>query len=112
MDTKTKHEISPQELKARLDSGEKVVILDVREPHELKICSLVNTMHIPMAELADRLNELEKYKDQDIVVYCRSGGRSGRCVEYMKLQGFNRALNLIGGILEWSDQIDPSINKY
>lgn len=112
MDIKTQAEISPRELKSRLDSGEKLVILDVREPHELKICSLVNTVHIPMGELADRLTELDKYKDGDIVVYCRSGGRSGRCVEYMRLQGFNRALNLTGGILEWADQIDQSMNKY
>ncbi len=112
MDIKTQAEISPRELKSRLDSGEKLVILDVREPHELKICSLVNTVHIPMGELPDRLAELDKYKGEDIIVYCRSGGRSGRCVEYMRLHGFDRAINLTGGILLWSDEIDQSMSKY
>lgn len=109
---KTKAEITPKELKQRLDKGEDLVILDIREAQELAICKLNNTKHIPMGELAQRLNELESYKDRDIVVYCRSGGRSGQCVHYMKQHGFDGALNLVGGILAWSDDIDPTVRKY
>ena len=109
---KTKAEITPKELKERLDKGEDLIILDIREPQELSICKLKNTRHIPMGELAQRLNELEDYKNRDIVVYCRSGGRSGQCVHYMRQHGFNGALDLSGGILAWSDDVDPSVQKY
>jgi len=104
-------EITPAELKRRLDAGDKLPILDVREDHELEICKLANTEHIPMGQLQARINELEQYKGQDIIVYCRSGGRSGKCVQYMRKNGFN-AINLTGGILAWSDQVDPSVAKY
>jgi sulfur-carrier protein adenylyltransferase/sulfurtransferase len=107
----TRTEITPKELKKRLDAGEKVVLLDIREPHELAICTLANTAHIPMGDLMERLSELEKYRSQDIVVYCRSGNRSDSCAEFLRDQGFS-GLNLTGGILAWSDQIDSSIRKY
>lgn len=105
-------EITPTELKKRLDAGEKIAILDIREPHELAICVLANTAHIPMGDLMDRLNELNHLKGQEIVVYCRSGRRSDRCAEFLREQGFPQALNLTGGILAWSDEIDPTIHKY
>ncbi len=108
---RSRTEITPTELKKRLDDGEKVVLLDIREPHELEICTLNNTAHIPMGELMDRLAELEAYRSQDIVVYCRSGRRSDSCAEFLRDQGYV-GLNLTGGILAWSDQIDSSKQKY
>ena len=104
-------EIAPKELKRRLDGGEKLPVLDVREDKELAICKLEDTMHIPMGELQARIAELEPYKGQEIVVMCRSGGRSGQCVQYMRKLGFN-AVNLTGGILAWADDVDPTVAKY
>lgn len=104
-------EISPKELKRRLDAGEKLPLVDVREDHELAICKLPDNIHIPMNQLPVRMTELEKFKGQDIIVYCRSGGRSGQCVQYLRNAGFN-AINLTGGILAWSDDVDPTFTKY
>jgi adenylyltransferase/sulfurtransferase len=103
--------ITPKELKKRLDSGENVPVLDVREPHELAICKLDDVLHIPMSQLQERLTELEPYRGQDIVVLCRSGARSSQCVQFMRQQGY-RAINLKGGILAWSDDVDPTVTKY
>ncbi|CAN5705221.1 hypothetical protein BH10CYA1_BH10CYA1_05880 [soil metagenome] len=108
----SKTEITVKELKKRLDAGEKVVLLDIREPHELAICTLADTTaHIPMGDLMERLSELEKFRNQDIVVYCRSGNRSDSCAEFLRDQGFV-GLNLTGGIIAWSNDIDSSIQKY
>jgi rhodanese-related sulfurtransferase len=104
-------EISCTELKRRLDAGDKLLVLDVRENDELTICKLPNIEHIPMGQLQARLSELEPHKDKEIIVYCRSGGRSGQSVQFMRKQGYN-ALNLVGGILAWSDQVDASVAKY
>ena len=105
-------EITPVDLKSRLDKGDQIILLDVREPHELEICSLPNPVHIPLGQLPGRLPELEAHKAEEIVVYCRSGGRSERAAMFMTDNGFNKVLNLKGGILAWSDQVDPSIEKY
>lgn len=110
--SQTKVEITPVQLKQKLDSGQEVVILDIREPHELGICKLNNTAHVPMGELAARLNELTRFKDKEVVVYCRSGGRSARCVDFLRQNGFAKAINLTGGILSWSDTVDPTVAKY
>ena len=105
-------EISPAELKARLDGGDDIVLLDVREPHELEICKLAYTHHIPTGELIARVAELDAARDKDVIIYCRSGQRSGRCCHYMADLGFKRVLNLKGGILAWADEIDNSLTKY
>jgi adenylyltransferase/sulfurtransferase len=105
-------EISPKEVKAKLDQGEKVPLLDVREPKEIAIATLENAIYIPMAQLERRVAELAPYKDQELVVYCRSGGRSANCAEFLRANGFKNVLNLTGGILAWSDTVDPSITKY
>jgi len=65
-----------------------------------------------MGELSQRLSELEQYKDQELVVYCRSGGRSARCIEFLQAKGFNKLLNLKGGILAWADLIEPTMQRY
>ncbi len=105
-------EISATELKDKLDAGESPVLLDIREPHEIQIASLDNCLHIPMGEVPDRLPELEKYKEHDIVVICRTGSRSGRCTEFLRSHGFLKALNLTGGLHAWSDDVDPEVMKY
>ena len=113
MDAKTtKLEISPAELKSRLDKGDKPFILDIREEHEVAICSLNNSAHIPMGELPNRQSELAALKDGEIIVYCRSGARSDRCAAFLRPQGFSKVLNLTGGILRWADEVDSTIQKY
>mgnify|MGYP003386430865 CR=1 FL=1 len=105
-------QISVTDLKNAMDSGEHLVLLDVREPHELKICALNYTLHIPMGDLRFRLDELEPFKEKDIVVYCRSGRRSNMAAMFLAELGFKSVKNLSGGVLAWSDQIDPTITKY
>jgi len=104
-------EITPKEVKRRLDAGETFAILDVREPQEVAICKLPNSMHIPIGELQQRMSELEPYKDKTIIVYCHLGGRSIQCVRFMRQLGYN-AINLTGGTEAWSDEVDPSLAKY
>ena len=103
-------DVQPTELKAMIDSGEDFILLDVREPHEYKIASIPTSRLIPLGELPKRLIELPK--DANIVAHCKSGMRSAKAVELMKLNGFTRVRNLAGGILGWSDKVDPSVPKY
>ena len=103
-------DITVEQLKARLDAGEGVRLLDVREPHETFICNLPDSTLIPMREIPHRLDELDR--DQEVVVYCRSGARSLQVVGYLRRQGFARAVNLRGGMLEWIDRVDPTQTKY
>ncbi len=107
-------EISPTELKNRLDSGEKIVLLDIREPHELMIASMENAVHIPKGELGERLSEIDAYKNGqiDIVVFCRTGRRSVECSNFLREAGFNRVFNLTGGLHAWSDDVDCTVMKY
>ena len=102
--------ITVEELKARLDRGDDVYLLDVREPHETSICNLPASHLMPMGEIPRRLGELDR--DRDVVVYCRSGHRSLHAVAFLRHHGFHRAVNLKGGILEWIDKFDPSQPKY
>ena len=99
------------ELKAAIDSNQELVLLDVREPHELEICKLPFTVHIPMGELRFHLEDLEKYKNSEIIVYCRSGRRSNLAADFLQECGF-KVKNLKGGVLAWSDEIDSSFRKY
>lgn len=104
-------EITVQELKALLDDGSTPFILDVREEKEYAIANL-NGKLIPLQELPMRMEELEDKKDEMIVVYCRSGARSARAVQYLNAMGFSEAKNLKGGVLAWSRDIDPSMPTY
>lgn len=103
-------EITPVEVKARLDRGDQFVLIDVREPHEHQICNIPAARLIPLGQLPKRLNELNR--SDDIVVHCKSGMRSAKAQDLLKQAGFEKVLNMKGGILAWSDQVDASVPKY
>src|SRR5664279_2361870 len=102
-------EIRPEELKAKLDAGDDIFILDVREPHEYQICNIGGHL-IPLGDLPARMNELDS--SREIVVHCRSGVRSAKAVTLLRQAGFGKVTNLAGGILAWSDKVDPTVPKY
>jgi sulfur-carrier protein adenylyltransferase/sulfurtransferase len=102
-------EIEPLELSRRLDAGDVIFLLDVREPHEYEICNL-NGYLMPIGDLHQRVRELDSTRE--IVVYCRSGDRSAKAVTFLQQSGFHRVTNLAGGILRWSDTVDPTVTKY
>lgn len=101
-------EITVKELKARMDKGENVVLLDVREPYEHELGN-IGGANIPMGTLPSQLEDLEELKEQEVIVYCRSGGRSGAMCSFLRQAGFNKVLNLTGGMLAWQDEVDPSL---
>jgi adenylyltransferase/sulfurtransferase len=103
-------EITPTELKARLDRGDDLFILDVREPHEFQICRIPGSILIPLGDLPKRVGELDP--NADIVAHCKSGVRSGKAIDFLKQAGFKKARNMKGGILAWSDKVDPTVPKY
>jgi adenylyltransferase/sulfurtransferase len=103
-------EITPKELKAKLDAQEDIVLIDVRESFERDIASIGGTS-IPLAEVINRAGEIPQ--DKPVVIYCRSGGRSGRaCAELEQRFQYKNLINLAGGILRWSDDVDSTVRKY
>jgi sulfur-carrier protein adenylyltransferase/sulfurtransferase len=103
-------EITPLELKEKIDRGDEFILVDVREPEEFAIGRIPGSKLIPLRTVPERLHELSSA--DDIVVHCRSGVRSGKVVELMKQAGYRKVKNLVGGILRWSDDVDPSVPKY
>ena len=103
-------EMSPLELKRKMDAGEPLQLIDVREPFEYEIARIEGSKLIPLGEIADRLDELER--GQPMIVHCHSGKRSAQAVQLLQQRGFTKIYNLEGGIDAWSDQIDPSVPKY
>ena len=103
-------ETTAVDLKKRLDAGDDVLILDVREPNEYQINRIAGSVLIPLGELPRRYAELPR--DRDIVAQCKVGARSMRATEFLRSVGFSRVKNLHGGILEWIDKVDPSQPKY
>jgi len=103
-------EITPVELKKKLDAGETPFILDVREPNEYQINRIPGSTLIPLGELPRRYQELPR--DREIVAQCKMGGRSAKAMDFLKTVGFTNVKNLKGGILEWIDKVDPSQPKY
>jgi adenylyltransferase/sulfurtransferase len=103
-------EITVEALKQRLDAGEKLFILDVRNPEEYQICKIPGSVLLPLPELAKRVAELPK--GQEMVVHCKSGMRSAKAIAFLQGQGFDKLSNLKGGILAWADKIDRSMPKY
>lgn len=102
-------EIQPEELKRRLDSGDDIFVLDVREPHEYQICNIGGYL-IPLGDLPKRINELDS--SREIVAHCKGGVRSTKAVEFLQKAGFRKVRNLTGGIAAWSDKVDPKVPKY
>jgi adenylyltransferase/sulfurtransferase len=102
-------QITVAELKRRIDAGEDLFILDVREPFEYQIANIGGKL-IPQGEVPQRLAEIDR--DREIVVQCKSGGRSQRIAEFLKQSGYPDVVNLAGGILAWSNEIDPTVPKY
>ncbi len=103
-------EIDPVEVKAKIDRGDSFVLIDVREPHEYQICSIPFAKLIPLGDVPKRVSELNSA--DDIVVHCKSGMRSAKAVDFLKQTGFRKVRNMKGGILAWSDKVDPSVPKY
>ena len=103
-------EISPQELKQKLDANESVLLLDVREPSEYDIVHLEDAQLIPLNTLPHHVDSLPS--DQEIIVYCHHGQRSLYAVAYLQQNGFNDAKNLIGGIDQWAIEIDSTLQRY
>jgi adenylyltransferase/sulfurtransferase len=102
-------QLSVKEYKRRIDSGEDLFLLDVREPYEYQIAQIGGTL-IPQNDVPNRLAEIPR--DKEIVVQCRSGARSQRIAEFLKQSGYTDVVNLAGGILAWADEIDPKVQKY
>ena len=95
-------DIEVSELKERLDKGEKLNIIDVREDWENEEASIEGNTLIPLGDLPSRLSELENLKSEEIIVHCKSGGRSGRAKQFMTTQGFTNVRNLLGGMDAYS----------
>ncbi len=103
-------DIDPVEVKEKLDRGDRFTFIDVREPHEYQIARIPGAKLIPLGELPNRIGELNP--DEELVAHCKSGMRSGKAVEFLRRSGFRNARNMRGGILAWSDKVDPSVPKY
>jgi adenylyltransferase/sulfurtransferase len=105
-------EITVTDLKARLDRGERPALLDVREPFEWNIVNLgaYGARMIPLNQLEGREHEMDR--EQEWIVYCRSGARSAHAVEYLMAHGFRNVSNLKGGVRAWAEQVDPSLPTY
>jgi adenylyltransferase/sulfurtransferase len=103
-------DIDPVEVKAKIDRGDPFVLIDVREPHEYQICNIPYAKLIPLGDLPKRVNELDSA--DEIVAHCKSGTRSAKAVDFLKQAGFRKVRNMKGGILAWSDKVDPSVPKY
>lgn len=103
-------ELTPAELKARLDERAPVVLLDVRQDWETRLCRLENAVHIPIEEIELRADELNP--DDEIVVYCHQGVRSAAVADYLRQRGFKSVKNLRGGLDYWARTVDPAMRRY
>jgi adenylyltransferase/sulfurtransferase len=104
-------EITSTELKQRLDQGDDIQIVDVREDSEVAIARIPNSIHIPLAQVLTRVNEIDP--NRETVVHCKGGVRSARAIDALQRSGFKgKLINLKSGILGWSDEVDPSVPKY
>ena len=107
----TMEEITATELKARLDNGDNIQIIDVREPNEYEIAQIPNSKLIPLGQVLNRMNEIDA--DRETVVHCKMGGRSAKAIDALQRSGFTgKLINLAGGITAWSNEVDPSVPKY
>ncbi|UUO05772.1 rhodanese-like domain-containing protein [Blastopirellula sp. J2-11] len=105
-------EITVSEVKQLLDSGDKFLLLDCRQPDEHQFAHITGAVLIPMNELPQRISEIEPFRDAPIVVHCHLGGRSLRVTQWMRQNGFTQTQNMTGGITQWSAEIDPNVPTY
>jgi rhodanese-related sulfurtransferase len=103
-------EITPLEVKQRLDRGEKLLVVDVREPWEYAHCRIENALHIPMGSIPANLQKLDI--DEDVICYCHHGVRSLDVANWLRAQGVATAKSMSGGIERWSAEIDPQVPRY
>ena len=104
-------EITASELKARMDAGEDIQLIDVRQPDEYAFSRIDGAKLIPLGEIVSRMNEIDPTRET--VVHCKMGGRSARAIEALQRSGFTGKLtNLVGGITAWSNDVDSSVLKY
>jgi rhodanese-related sulfurtransferase len=103
-------QVTVEELKEMRDRGEEPLLLDVREPQEYALSDLPGSMKVPLGTLPNSLAKVPK--DRDLVVYCRSGARSGNAVQFLRRMGYDKAVNLEGGVNAWAERIDPTMRKY
>jgi rhodanese-related sulfurtransferase len=104
-------EMTATELKEKLDRGEDIQIIDVREPNEYEIARIPNSTHIPLGQVLGRMSEIDS--SRETVVHCKMGGRSAKAIEALTRAGFpGKLTNLKGGITAWSNDVDPSVPKY
>ena len=104
-------QITATELKARMDAGEDVQLIDVRQPHEYEFARIPTAKLIPMSEIMSRLDELDP--GREAIIHCHMGGRSARVIEALERSGYEGKLtNLAGGITAWSHEVDPSVPTY
>lgn len=105
-------EVNCQTVKKKLDAGDTFLFLDCREKGEYATAHIEGTILLPMSELVDRVGELDAHKNDEIVVHCHHGGRSLRVTNWLRQQGFSKAMNMAGGIDQWSQVIDPGVPRY
>lgn len=103
-------QITPQELKLRLDRNDRPLLLDVRQDWETRLCRLENAVHIPIEEIEVRTDELNP--EDEIVVYCHQGVRSAAVAEYLRQRGFKNVKNLAGGLDSWARTVDAAMRRY
>ena len=104
-------QITAKELKERIDKGDDLQIIDVREAHELAVAKIPNTIHIPLGQIVSRMSEIDPTKET--IVHCKMGGRSTMAIQALKQAGFTGNLtNMVGGITAWSIDVDPSVPRY
>ena len=103
-------EITAEQLKKRIDAGEDLYVLDVRNLNEFQICRIPGTTLLPLPELGARFAEVPR--DCEVIVHCKMGGRSAKAIEFLKTQGYTKLLNLTGGILAWGEKVDPGMPRY
>jgi len=104
------YDITPAKLKCMMDENPDLYVLDVREPHEISICAIEDTVKIPLGQVAERYLEIPKH--QEVVVHCKMGGRSAKIVDFLRSKGYTQVKNMNGGILRWIDDIDSTLMKY
>jgi rhodanese-related sulfurtransferase len=103
-------EITPADVKARLDKGEQLIFIDVREPWEYALCRIEGAKHVPLGVLAANLNMLPAA--DEVICYCHHGMRSLDAATWLRFQGIERAKSLAGGIERWSVEVDPKVARY